>query len=98
MGTGTTGSRLANGSFAEHQALEREIAEFYAVNHAIVFSTGYAATMGMCATLAGQGDVILLDADSHASSTAEALNALAGATAPAPTAHSTNASEPSSRT
>jgi 8-amino-7-oxononanoate synthase len=66
-GTGTTGSRLANGSFAEHLALEREIAGFYGVGHAIVFSTGYAATMGMCSTLAGPGDVILLDADSHAS-------------------------------
>src|SRR5262245_31604669 len=66
-GTGTTGSRLANGSFAEHRALEAEIAWFYGVAHAIVFSTGYAATMGMCATLAGPGDVILLDADSHAS-------------------------------
>ncbi|MEH6634726.1 MAG: aminotransferase class I/II-fold pyridoxal phosphate-dependent enzyme, partial [Halioglobus sp.] len=66
-GTGTTGSRLANGSFAEHQALETEIAQFYGVDHAIVFSTGYAATMGMCATIAGPGDVILMDADSHAS-------------------------------
>ncbi|MFK7974690.1 MAG: aminotransferase class I/II-fold pyridoxal phosphate-dependent enzyme [Halioglobus sp.] len=66
-GTGTTGSRLANGSFSEHQLLEEEIAAFYGVNHAIVFSTGYAATMGMCSTLAGPGDVILLDADSHAS-------------------------------
>ncbi len=66
-GTGTTGSRLANGSFAEHEALEQEIARFYGVDHAIVFSTGYAATMGMCSTLAGPGDVILLDADSHAS-------------------------------
>lgn len=66
-GTGTTGSRLANGSFAEHQALEEEIAQFYGVDHSIVFSTGYAATMGMCATLAGPGDVILLDGDSHAS-------------------------------
>jgi 8-amino-7-oxononanoate synthase len=66
-GTGTTGSRLANGSFAEHQALETEVGQFYGVDHAIVFSTGYAATMGMCSTLAGPGDVILLDADSHAS-------------------------------
>ena len=66
-GTGTTGSRMANGSFTEHQALEREIADFYGVGHAICFSTGYAATMGMCATVAGPGDVILLDADSHAS-------------------------------
>ncbi|MEM0955279.1 MAG: aminotransferase class I/II-fold pyridoxal phosphate-dependent enzyme [Pseudomonadota bacterium] len=66
-GTGTTGSRMANGSFAEHVALEREMADFYGVGHAICFSTGYAATMGMTATLAGPGDVILLDADSHSS-------------------------------
>ena len=66
-GTGTTGSRLANGSFLEHQALEDEIAQFYGVGNAIVFSTGFSATMGMCATLAGPGDTILLDADSHAS-------------------------------
>ncbi|MFT4613038.1 MAG: 8-amino-7-oxononanoate synthase [Bacteroidia bacterium] len=66
-GTGTTGSRLANGSFSEHQSLETEIAAFYGVDHAIVFSTGYAATSGMCATLAGPGDVIMMDADSHAS-------------------------------
>ena len=66
-GTGTTGSRLANGSFREHEALERELAAFYGVGHAISFTTGYAATMGMTATLAGPGEVILLDADSHAS-------------------------------
>ena len=66
-GTGTTGSRLANGTFMEHITLERELATFYGVNHAIIFTTGFAATMGMCATLAGPGEVILLDADSHAS-------------------------------
>lgn len=66
-GTGTTGSRLANGSFAEHVALEAEMADFYGVGQAIIFSTGYAATMGMCATVAGPDDVILLDADSHSS-------------------------------
>jgi 8-amino-7-oxononanoate synthase len=66
-GTGTTGSRLANGSFIEHEHLERELADFYGVGHAITFTTGYSATMGMCATLAGPGDVILMDADSHAS-------------------------------
>ena len=66
-GTGTTGSRVANGSFLEHELLERELAEFHGVDHAICFTTGYSSTMGMCATLAGPGDVILLDADSHAS-------------------------------
>ena len=66
-GTGTTGSRLANGSFSEHQSLESELADFYGVKHAICFPTGYSATMGMPATIAGPGDVILLDGDSHAS-------------------------------
>lgn len=66
-GTGTTGSRLANGTFSGHQMLEHEMAAFHGVNHAIIFTTGFAATMGMCATLAGPGEVILLDADSHAS-------------------------------
>ncbi len=66
-GTGTTGSRMANGTFADHIALERELAGFFDKKTAILFSTGYAATMGTSATLAGPGDVILLDADSHAS-------------------------------
>ncbi len=67
LGTGTTGSRMANGTFAGHVALEKELAEFFDRKHSIVFSTGYAATMGMGSTLAGPGDVIVLDADSHAS-------------------------------
>ena len=67
QGTGTTGSRMANGTFAEHVKLEQELAEFFDRRHAIVFSTGYAATMGMGSTLAGPGDVIVMDADSHAS-------------------------------
>jgi 8-amino-7-oxononanoate synthase len=67
QGTGTTGSRMANGTFAEHVKLEQELAAFFEKKYAIVFSTGYAATMGMGSTLAGPGDVIVLDADSHAS-------------------------------
>jgi 8-amino-7-oxononanoate synthase len=67
QGTGTTGSRMANGTFAEHVLLEQELAAFFGRRHAIVFTTGYAATSGMCATLAGPGDTIVLDADSHAS-------------------------------
>jgi 8-amino-7-oxononanoate synthase len=58
---------MANGTFAEHIKLEQELAAFFDRRHAIVFSTGYAATMGMASTLAGSGDVIVLDADSHAS-------------------------------
>lgn len=67
QGTGTTGSRLANGSYEGHLALERELAEFYGTPTAIVFSTGFLATMGVVSTLAGPGDRILIDADCHAS-------------------------------
>jgi len=67
FGTGTTGSRMANGTFADHIRLEQELADYFERRHAIVFSTGYAATMGLGSTLAGPGDVIVLDADSHAS-------------------------------
>ena len=41
-GTGTTGSRMANGSFSGHRALERELAEFYGVRSCIVFKIGRA--------------------------------------------------------
>jgi 8-amino-7-oxononanoate synthase len=66
-GTGTTGSRVANGSYAAHVQLERELADFFNRRSVIVFSTGYVANLGMLATLTGPGDVLLIDADSHAS-------------------------------
>jgi len=66
-GTGTTGSRMANGNYAGHIALERELAKFFGRNGAIVFSTGYVAILGMITALAGPGDVILIDSDCHAS-------------------------------
>jgi len=66
-GTGTTGSRMANGTYAGHIALERELADFFGRKSAIVFSTGYAANLAMLATLAGPRDFILIDSDCHAS-------------------------------
>lgn len=67
QGTGTTGSRMANGSFSGHRALEREIADFYGCEHAIVFTTGYQANLAVISGLANNGDAIVIDADSHAS-------------------------------
>ncbi|ASL88557.1 8-amino-7-oxononanoate synthase [Serratia marcescens] len=67
LGTGTTGSRMANGSYGSHLTLERELAEFFDRPSAIVFSTGYTANLGVISTLAGPGSVVLIDADSHAS-------------------------------
>lgn len=66
-GTGTCGSRIANGSFSDHVALEKELAQFHGLRHAMVFSTGYQANLGVISTLVGAGDFLLLDADSHAS-------------------------------
>lgn len=66
-GTGTTGSRIANGSYSEHVLLEEEIAAFYGKKHCMVFTTGYQANLGVISTLVGQGDHLLIDADSHAS-------------------------------
>ncbi len=66
-GTGTTGSRMANGTYRGHIALETEIAGFYGYNQAIIFSTGYAANLGTLMALLDTGDAVLLDADAHAS-------------------------------
>ncbi len=62
QGTGTTGSRMANGSYAPHLALEKEIAEFFNRPTAIVFSTGYTANLGVISALADHNAVVLLDA------------------------------------
>ena len=66
-GTGTTGSRIANGSFEAHVELEEALAKFYKRKHAMVFTTGYQANLGVLSTLVGRGDHLILDADSHAS-------------------------------
>ena len=66
-GTGTTGSRMANGTYAGHLALEKELSAFFERKHTIVFSTGYLANLALLSTIAGQDDIILLDADCHAS-------------------------------
>ncbi len=66
-GSGTTGSRIANGSYSGHKALEGEIARFYGKRDAVVFSTGYVANLGVLTGLPTHGDYLLIDADSHAS-------------------------------
>jgi 8-amino-7-oxononanoate synthase len=67
FGSGTNGSRMLNGTFRDHMEAEAALREFYGTSGAIVFSTGYQANLGMIATLAGRGDYVILDADSHAS-------------------------------
>ncbi|OYU33956.1 MAG: 8-amino-7-oxononanoate synthase [Novosphingobium sp. PASSN1] len=67
FGAGTTGSRVLNGTYAGHRVVEEALKEFYAMDHAMVFSTGYQANLGIISTIAGKGDYIVLDIDSHAS-------------------------------
>ena len=66
-GTGTTGSRVANGTYAGHAELEATLRDFYGTKHAMVFSTGFLANLGVLSTLMGPDDFILMDADCHAS-------------------------------
>ncbi|MBA3667412.1 MAG: aminotransferase class I/II-fold pyridoxal phosphate-dependent enzyme [Sphingomonas sp.] len=66
-GSGTTGSRVLNGTYAGHKACEEALKDFYAMDHAMVFSTGYQANLGIISTIAGKDDYIILDIDSHAS-------------------------------
>ncbi|HEX2623778.1 MAG TPA: aminotransferase class I/II-fold pyridoxal phosphate-dependent enzyme, partial [Sphingomicrobium sp.] len=66
-GSGTTGSRVLNGTYAGHKACEQALRDFYGMDHAMVFSTGYQANLGIISTIAGKDDYIVLDIDSHAS-------------------------------
>ncbi|MCJ8158254.1 serine palmitoyltransferase [Sphingomonas sp. LaA6.9] len=67
FGAGTTGSRVLNGTYQGHREVEEALKEFYAMDHAMVFSTGYQANLGIISTIAGKGDYVILDIDSHAS-------------------------------
>jgi glycine C-acetyltransferase/8-amino-7-oxononanoate synthase len=66
-GSGTTGSRVLNGTYQGHRECEEALKEYYGTKYAMVFSTGYQANLGLMSTIAGKEDYIILDADSHAS-------------------------------
>jgi 8-amino-7-oxononanoate synthase len=67
FGTGAMASRLIVGTRSLHRELEQAIAEWKCTESALVFSSGYAANMGVIATL-GEADVTLFsDALNHAS-------------------------------
>ena len=67
FGSGTTGSRVLNGTYAAHAECEAALCDFYGMAGAIVFSTGYQANLGVISALAVRGEYVVLDADSHAS-------------------------------
>lgn len=66
-GTATTGSRIANGTLALHRELERDFARLFGKHYGMIFTTGHQANLSIIAGLCQRGDVVLIDADSHAS-------------------------------
>jgi 8-amino-7-oxononanoate synthase len=66
-GTGCTGSRFLNGTLDMHEELEVRLARFMGQESALVFSTGYQTNLGIIATLAGRGSVVIQDRLNHAS-------------------------------
>jgi 8-amino-7-oxononanoate synthase len=66
-GSGSTGSRLLNGTLALHDELEERLARFFHKEAALVFTTGYQANLGAIAALIGRDDHVFLDRLDHAS-------------------------------
>jgi 8-amino-7-oxononanoate synthase len=66
-GTGLTGSRLLNGTTAQHLELEAEIAAWMGTEDAIVFTTGHQANLGLLGTILGPADTVIVDSGDHAS-------------------------------
>lgn len=67
FGTGVTGSRLLNGTLTLHVELEELLADWVGTEAALVFSTGYAANLGLVSALVGPEDACFLDSAAHAS-------------------------------
>jgi 8-amino-7-oxononanoate synthase len=64
---GGTGSRLLSGQTEEWRTLEEEFARFAGTEGALFFSSGYAANLGLLASLVGKDDVVYSDVLNHAS-------------------------------
>jgi 8-amino-7-oxononanoate synthase len=66
-GTGVTGSRLLNGTLPVHRELEEILADWVGKEAALVFTTGYAANLGLIGALVGPDDAAIVDSAAHAS-------------------------------
>ncbi|MXW73865.1 MAG: 8-amino-7-oxononanoate synthase [Chromatiales bacterium] len=64
---GATGSRLISGNHPEVEALESRLAEFYSSEAALVFSSGFAANLGLLSSLGGVVKTLVCDRLLHAS-------------------------------
>jgi 8-amino-7-oxononanoate synthase len=66
-GTGSGASALISGYNREHQQLEEAIAGFLGTPRALLFSSGWAANLGVLRGLIGRDDAIVADELNHAS-------------------------------
>ena len=66
-GSGSTGSRFLNGTLDLHYELEGRLARFFHKEAALVFTTGYQASLGATASIVARGDHLFLDRLDHAS-------------------------------
>ena len=67
FGVGTGASRLVSGTQPLHQALEQRFAKFKHAEAALLLPTGYTANLAVLTTLAGPGDLVVMDKLVHAS-------------------------------
>lgn len=67
FGTGIGSSRLLSGSLSLHTALEEKLAQFKGTEAALVFSSGYAANLGIISSMAHKDNLIIIDKLNHAS-------------------------------
>ncbi len=66
-GTGTGASRLISGHSHLYEELEAALARHKGTEKALVFSSGYAANMGVISALMGRDDLVFCDRLAHAS-------------------------------
>jgi len=67
VGAGAGGSRLLRGHHDYFEASEARLAAFSGSEAALLFSSGYAANLGLLTTIMGRDDLVLSDALNHAS-------------------------------
>jgi 8-amino-7-oxononanoate synthase len=65
--SGAGASRLVSGTDASHERAEAALAEWLGAEAALLFSSGFAANVGVLTALASAGDVVFSDALNHAS-------------------------------
>ena len=65
-GLGAAASHMVSGHMRAHHELEENLADYLTLPKSLLFSSGYAANIGILTSLAGRGDTIYADKLNHA--------------------------------